>query len=249
MLKFLTDSIDTYLEAWRLLLVLGFIVFAILLFLTQFSTYVVAGAGFVRYSSLLNLDFDLVSMALLLVVSLLGLFCIAFLSVGATMVVKLRRSLDDHELFKFVTLFPRYLMRLTVWWIVLGAITFIVMLVSNALKAPSWISALLMLFIWAFFIFIPQSLVLKEKKFSSALKDSASYCMKKPLAVLFYYALSCFLLFMLVLVDVLLGQFFLSWLAAIINSALLFIVFIPLLEIIKANLFVSRYKLLTLGLK
>ena len=61
--------------------------------------------------------------------------------------------------------------------------------------------------------------------------------------------MTCILLFALVLIDVIFGQFFLSWLGAIICSAILFIFVIPFLEILKANLFVTRYKLLLVGLK
>ncbi|MCD4739754.1 hypothetical protein K8R43_01025 [archaeon] len=254
MLKFVTDSIETYLEAWRLILVLGFIVFAILLFLTSFFTYVVAGAGFIRYSSLLGGEFDYVQLFILAVISLLSLFCLAFLSVGVTMIVKLKRSLDDIEFLKFIIRFPRYISRLMLWWIILGAITFIITISFNAIGAPTWISALAMLLLWAFFIFLPQSLVLHDTGFWDALKESSQYCMKRPGAVILYYLISSFLLFVLVCLEVIFGQFFLgdmslTWIAVITNSLLLFIVFIPFLEIIKANVFVARYRLLTLGLK
>ena len=249
MLKFIGDAIETYVESARLILILGFIVFAVLLFPTTFFSYVVAGAGFVRYSNILTGSLDLPYAILLAFLSLFSLVCLAFLSVGATMAVKFRRSLDDMEFSKFVARFPKYVTRLTVWWIVLGAVTFAVAFSLNAVNAPSWASALTMLLIWAFFIFIPQSLVLHEKGFRAALRDSAKYCLKKPLAVLVYYIVTCILLFALVLVDVLFGQFFLSWVAAIINSAILFIFVIPFLEILKTNLFVTRYKLLLAGLK
>ena len=254
MLKLLADSVRTYIETARLILIFGFLVFAVVLFLTNFSTYVVAGAGFLKYSSILDGTVSLLDLSVFLVISLLSLFCLAFLSVGVTMVVKLKQSLDDVEFFKLIARFPKHLIKLMVWWMIIGIITFFLALSFNAINAPPWFSALIMLFLWAFFIFIPQSLVLHEKDFFPALKDSATYCIKRPGAILVYYVLSCFLLFVLVCIDVLFGQFFsgdfsLSWIAAIINSALLFIVFIPFLEIVKANVFVTRYGLLTLGLK
>jgi hypothetical protein len=253
MLKLFIDSAETYLEAARLVLVFGFMVFAVMLFLIVSFTYVVGGAGFVRYSSLLAGEFSAVQLLVLALVGLISLFCLSFLAVAVTMVVKLKRSLDDIEFLKLISRFPKYLLKLMLWWLLLGAVTFFCMLVFNAVNAPPYLTAFLMLLLWAFFIFIPQSLVLHDKKFADALTDSASFCLKKPVAVLTYYVLSCILVFSLVLLDVLLGQFFITeetvFITTFINSGLLFIFFIPYLEIVKANVFLTRYPLLTLGLK
>jgi hypothetical protein len=164
-------------------------------------------------------------------------------------VVKLKRTMDDIGFSKLLFHFPRYLYRIMAAWVMIGAATVLVGLVFTALQLPSWAIALTQLLLWAPAIYLPQSIVLHDKHFREAVRESANYCLKKPLAVLtYYFGMVMMLLFMLG-VDVVLGQFYLFWLSALFDAFLLFMFIIPFLEIVKANIFITRYKLALSGLK
>ena len=106
-----------------------------------------------------------------------------------------------------------------------------------------------MLLLWAFFIFLPQAMILHDKKFADALRDSAEYCIKKPIGVVVYYALTIAFLALLLIIDVGLGQTGIFWLPVLADTLLLFLFVIPYLEVLKANLYLTRYRLLLSGLK
>jgi len=224
-------------------------VLAVMLFLMSFFTYVVGGAGFIRYQDIIAGTISPLSIIVYGLVGLVSIFSLSFLSTAVTLIVKLKRSMDDVGFTKLLVHFPEHVINLMVAWIILGLITFFIGLLFNALNIPTALTAFTMLLLWAFFIFLPQSMILKDKKFFDALKDSAKYCTKKPLAVILYYLLTAFFLFILVIMEVVLGQFMLFWLSAIISSVAIFLFVLPYLEILKANLYLSRYKLLIGGLK
>ncbi|MCD6522715.1 MAG: hypothetical protein J7K68_03120 [Candidatus Diapherotrites archaeon] len=248
-MKILWDSLETFFESIRLIAVFGFMVLAVMLFLMSFFTYVVAGAGFIRYQDIITGSISPPGLIIYGLVSLVSIFSLAFLSTAVTLIVKFKRSMDDIGFVKLLAHFPEYVINLMVAWIILGVITFIIGLLFNVLSLPPIITALSMLLLWAFFIFLPQSMILKDKKFVDALRDSTRYCTKRPLAVIFYYAVTLILLFVLVLIDVIIGQFKIFWLSSIINATIIFLFVIPYLEILKANIYLTRYKLLLSGLK
>ncbi len=248
-MKLIADSLETYIDSARLILPFSFLVLAVTLFMLGFFTYVVAGAGFVRYADVFTGVIGPLDYAFFFVVGLLGLFAMAFLSTAVTLTVKLRRTMDDIGFRKLMVRFPRYLYRIMAAWVMLGAATVLMGLLFTFLRLPTWLIALAELGLWAFFIYIPQSIILHDKRFGEALEESAKYCIKKPLAVATYYVFMLVLLFLMILVDVFFGQFYLFWLAALFDAFILFMFIIPYLEIVKANIFITRYRLALSGLK
>jgi hypothetical protein len=111
------------------------------------------------------------------------------------------------------------------------------------------IIAFTLLLLWAFFLFFPQIIILHDEEFMTALSDSVKFCLKKPVAVLFYYIATAVLLFLMVALEVLIGQLKVFWIPPLLSSIILFLFVIPYLEILKTNLYLSKYKLLLSGLK
>jgi len=248
-MRLFTDSLGAYFESLSLISVFGFLVFAVMLLLLGMFTYVVVGAGFIRYADVLAGAIPIADALILAVVGIVSLFSVSFLATAVTLIVKLRRSMDDIQFTKLLVKFPRYVLRLMIAWGIIGIATFLIGLVFNAVGLPSFLTALAMLLIWAFFIFLPQAMILQDKEFVDALKESASYCIKKPLGVILYYALTIFMLAILLVIDVGLGQTGIFWLPVLVDTLLLFLFVIPFLEVLKANLYLTRYRLLLSGLK
>ena len=249
-MRLFTDSLAAYLESFTLISVFGFLVFAVMLFLLfSFFPYSVMGAGFVSYSDFLAGAVSAGDAMIFFLVGAVSLFALSFLSTAVNLIVKLRRSMDDVHFTKMLVRFPRYVVRLMIAWGVIGIATFLIGLVFTAVAIPSFLTALAMLLLWAFFIFLPQAMILHDREFVPALSDSVAYCLKKPLGVLVYYGLAMFMLIVLLIIDVGLGQTGIFWLPRLIDPLLLFLFVIPYLEILKANLFLSRYGLLLSGLK
>ena len=248
-MRLLTDSLEAYFESLSLISVFGFLVFAVMLFLLSMFSYVVVGAGFIRYADVLAGTIPIGDAILFLLVGIVSLFSLSFLSTAVTLIVKLRRSMDDIQFMKLLVKFPRYVLRLMIAWGIIGTVSFLIGLMFNAAGLPPALSALAMLFIWAFFIFLPQALILHDKEFVPALEESVNYCLKKPLGVVVYYVLALFFLLALLALDVGLGQTGIFWLPVAVDTLLLFIFVIPYLEVLKANLYLTRYKLLLSGLK
>ncbi|MCK4328088.1 MAG: hypothetical protein KAW41_06525 [Candidatus Diapherotrites archaeon] len=248
-MRLLTDSLAAYLDSLSLISVFGFLVFAVMLFLLGTFTYVVVGAGFVRYADVLAGAIPIADAIMLVIVAVVSLFSVSFLATAVTLIVKMRRSMDDIQFTKLLVKFPRYVLRLMLAWGLIGVVTFLIGLVFNAVGLPGFLTALAMLVLWAFFIFLPQSMILHDKEFVDALKDSASYCVKKPLGVIVYYVITIAMLAMLLVIDVGLGQTTIFWLPVLVDTLLLFLFVIPYLEVLKANLYLTRYRLLLSGLK
>lgn len=248
-MRLLTDSLEAYFESLSLISVFGFLVFAVMLFLLRFFAYVVVGAGFIRYADVLAGTVPIGDALVFALTGIVGLFSVSFLSTAVTMIVKFRRSMDDIHFAKLLTRFPHYVFRLMLAWGTIGVATFLIGLVFNAISLPPFFTALAMLLLWAFFIFLPQAMVLHDKEFVPALKDSVSYCLKKPVGVIVYYVLTLVMLCMLLVFDVALGQTRSFWLPVLVDTLLLFLFVIPYLEVLKANLYLTRYRLLLSGLK
>ncbi|MBN3037158.1 MAG: hypothetical protein JW834_01805 [Candidatus Diapherotrites archaeon] len=247
--KMLWDAFETYVESAKLFSLFGFLVLAVMLFLMGFFTYEVAGAGFVRYADVLGGTISLGGDILFAAITLASIFSLAFLSVVVTVVVKLKRTMDDVGFVKLMNRIPKYITKLMAAWIMLGIISFVVGLVFTAMHVPAFVTALAMLLLWAFFVFLPQSIVLKDLDFLDALEDSARYCFKKPLAIALVYGAIFFMLFSLVVMEVLVGYFRLFWLGALLSSTVMFLFVIPYIEVLKANLYVTRYRVTVAGLK
>lgn len=247
-MKLITDSLGTYIETFRIHALFGVMALAVILLLFSFFTYVVGGAAFLRYSDVVAGAVTPQDGAAFVVLGLVGLFTTAFLSVAVTTVVKFRRSLDDVGFFKLCHHFPEYTIRLTTAWAVIVLATFVIGIAGSFLRLHNAISAALMLLLWAFFIFLPQSIVIKDLSFSQAMRDSAKLCRKKPLAIVLFYLSTLVLLFLLIVLEVLIGQTKIFWLPPIISAIVLFLFIIPYLEIVKANIYLTRYKLLLSGL-
>ena len=248
-MRLVSDSLETYFESLSLILVFGFLVFAVMLFLLGFFTYVVVGAGFVRYADVLAGTVPASDALIFAMIGLVSIFSLSFLSTAVTLIVKLRRSMDDVQFTKLLIRFPKYVMRLMIAWGILGIVTFLIGLVFTAVGLPPAVMALAMLLLWAFFLFLPQAMILHDKEFVDALEDSINYCVKKPLGVLLYYGMAMFFMIALLLIDVGLGQTKIFWLPVLVDTVLLFLFVIPFLEVLKANLYLTRYKLLLSGLK
>jgi len=248
-MKLLTDSLETYFESASLILVFGFLVLAVMLFLLGFFTYVSLGGGFIRYADVLTGAIEPLQGLVFLIVTLVSIFSLSFLSTAVTLIVKLRRSMDDTGFMKLLTHFPRFVSRLMIAWSVLGLISFVIGLVFTAVSLPSWVTALALLSLWGFFIFLPQSLILQDKTFFHALRDSVKYSIRKPKAILFYYALTSLFFLLMLFIDVGLGQTKIFWLPAFINTSFLFLFVLPFIEIVKVNLYITRYRLLLSGLR
>jgi hypothetical protein len=302
MMKLFRDTLETYWELADMILVFGVVVFAVMLFLLSASTFSAAGAGFMRYMSILTGELGFYEFVLLEIITLLSIFALSFLVVSITLAVKLRRSMDDIGFRKIMSRFPKYTFELTLIWVVLGAVSLaigvffsliplselfwtllailsaVLAILFGAMAATKmkkkgfikavvfavfflfmaffavmhWANALvawIMLLLWAFFIFVPQTLILGEKELIDSLRASAEFFTKRPMAIVLYYLTAVVLLLVMITIEVVLGRMRIFLIPQILSAAIMFLFAIPVLEILKANVYLTRYKLLLSGLK
>ncbi len=248
-MRIVADSLKSYFENIKLVLPFSFLVLVVVLFTMSFFTYVTGGAGFLRYTDVISMSLSSYEIFLYFMATVIGTFSVSFLSVAIVLLVKLRRTLDDIGFMKMLYRFPRNVWKLMLIWFFLGAITFAIGVGTAYFNLPGTAMAFLMLLVWGFFIFVPQTLVLEEYGFIRSLKESAKFFLKKPGAVIGIYLISVIGLFVLVLIETMIGHLKVFWLSPIFSSFLLFVFVLPYIEFLKTNLYLSRYKLLTSGIK
>ena len=99
----------------------------------------------------------------------------------------------------------------------------------------------LVLFVfWALFIFTPQVLIVEDFNLIESMKDSVKFIRKYPLALVLYFSLGIILLFILLLVETLLGQYFI-WEHKLISIVILSLFVLPFLQMFATQLYLRRY--------
>ncbi len=247
--KIVSEAWETYEKTTDLVLPLGLLVLLVSSFLMLTSTYISGGAGFVRY---LDVMYSSPSSGLIiLIVSITGLFMFAFLSVGASAIVKYRRTLDDLSFIKLANRAIKYSIKVSLGWFFLGLLSFIIGVIFTYLGIPPLLLALTFLVIWWGAIFLPQAVVLEDLSFIRAFSKSIRYSIKYWPHVLLYYILASVFVFLIILAEVALEQIpYFYWTAPFISGILLFLIVVPFLEILKCEFYLAkRYKITSAGLK
>ncbi len=247
--KLISESWETYERTVDLVWPLGLLVLLVSSFLMLTSTYISGGAGFVKYLDVMYSN--ITSAVIILLVSVTGLFMFAFLSVGASAVVKYRRTLDDLSFVKLANRAVKYSVRVSVGWFFLGLASFIIGVVFEYLNVPSIFLVLTFLVLWWGAIFLPQTIVLEDLSFTRGFAKSIKYSIKYWPHVLFYYLLAALFIFLIILSEVALEQMpYFYWTAPFISGILLFLIVVPFLEILKCEFYLAKkYKITSAGLK
>lgn len=247
--KIFSDTLETYERIIDLVLPLSLLVLLVSSFLMLASTYISGGAGFVGYLDILSSSPT--DALIILIVSIAGLFAFSFLSVGVTALVKFKRTFDDLSFIKLANRSMAYAMRVSVGWFFLAVISFIIGGILTALDAPTLFLPLSLALIWWGAIFLPQTVVLEDKRVIKAFAQSFRYSIRYWKQILVYYVITTALVGIIVVFEVLLEQMsFFYWTAPFISSILLFLFVVPFVEILKCEWYMStKYKITAVGLK
>ena len=215
-----------------------FILFSLLL-MPLLSTYVDVGAGFIRFSSILY-DMNALQALVFLLVSLASILLLSFFIASLVSVVKLKETLDSVAFSRVISTFGKYVLRVFYFLIIMGVISVLIGLIFNLLNIPDFVTQLALLVFWASFIFTPQILVIEDFNLINSMKDAFNFIKKQPLALVYYFTLGVVLVFLLLLLEVWLGQYF-AWQHKIISIIILSLVVLPFLQMYATELYVRRY--------
>jgi len=236
---FLQRALHTYITNFRA--ALAFLLLLVFIFPISefFSSFVSSGTLFLDYNFLKS---DIMILGSLLVVAVVFLFFYSLLQ--TLLIFAVRRDLSavkvDYYLREQMQKFTGKIMVFNVLYAVIA----------------SWIAGLLILFgvlpvLVAFllllaslpFLFLPQAIVIDEHKLTASLRSSIGFMQENPKYVIAVIGIGFLLVFLVSLIEfaidsvVLLGNY--------VTLILTLIFVIPFLEVLKTNLYMSKFGLIT----
>ncbi len=205
------------------------------------SSYLAAGAGMIRFSSI-RLDMTLTEAVFFAAVSLAStaLFSITLASVIS--ITKLKETLDQSGFAKIINVFPDYVLRVFIFLVIMTVATVAVAAVASFVNAPPALAQFVLLVLWALFLFSPQVIVLEDYPVLRAMADSKEFVAKHPGALLEYLLIGFVLLILVLVIETVLGQF-LFFEHNIVSVLIVSLVVLPLTQMYASELYLTRYPL------
>jgi hypothetical protein len=227
--------------AENLTIVLLFSVFALLslMFIPLFSGYVNAGGGFLRLSSVFY-DITTPEFFFIVVVGVLSVVFISLFFAAMISIVKLKETLDHVGYFQVVREFSKYVFRLTGFFFIMYVVQFLLAYVWYVLTIPMELYHLLIIILWLPFLFYPQVVVIDSYGFLDSFRESARFFLENPLKTLFIFFVLVTLIFCLLVVEVVLGQYFV-YEHKIIGTLLLSFFVLPFYVILTTEVYMKKY--------
>jgi len=223
--------------------VILFSIFIILTLSLSFvmSSFISAGSGFIRFTSIYA-DLTIPQVIIMLGVSLVSIILISIFLSALISTIKLQETLDQVTYKKVTSVFKKYVLQMTMFLILLTVISIAIGTFLTYIGTPTVITQAVILILWVLFIFTPQIIVLEDFGVIESLKDSLSFIERNPIPLAKYIVVGFILMFLLTLIEVFLGQFFI-WAHQIITVVLVSILVLPFLQIYATELYLKRYPL------
>jgi len=215
-----------------------FTVFSMFL-LPLLSSHVSAGAGFVRFSSLI-LDITPVQAMVFLVVGVVSTLFLAFSVAALVSIVKVKETLDEAGFRKVVNVFPNYISRVFIFFLVMLLIAVLAGVGLAAIGMPLAVVQLVIVLLWLAVIFTPQVIVLENFSIGKSLSDALQFIKNSPKALAEYIAVGFILILAVLAVEVGLGQIFV-WEHRVVSLLLVSFFVLPFLQMYATELYIKRY--------
>ncbi len=230
-----------YLNSFEI--IIGFSVFVLLslILIPLVASYVNIGSGFIRFSSL-YLDLNTIQLAIFIFVGLVSLLFMSFFVSSMITLVKLQETLDHIGFTKVAHAFYKYVIRVFTLFIFMALLTILVGTGLNYLNVSNFIIQLVLILIWIPFVFAPQVVVLEDFNLKRSIKDSIQFIRRSPKYLIYYFIVGFVLIFLLTLVEVILGHVFI-WEHKIITILLLSMFVLPFMIIFGTEIYLRRYPL------
>ena len=203
------------------------------------STYISGGAGFLRFSSLI-FDLSLTEILLLSLIFLVSLLLMSLFVVSVISIVKFKETLDHIGFTKIALSFARYVLKVFLFFIIISVVTIGLGTLLVFFNVPALLTQVLILIIWAAFIFTPQIMVLENFPLVVSMEDSVKFIKEQPLSLFWYLLFGCICLFLMTILEIYLAGYF-TLMHKIITLLLTTFIFLPMLQIFAALLYVRRY--------
>lgn len=242
MRKVLNKSLDIYRNTAKLSLGFGTLVILALLLMPLLSSYVDVGGGFIRFSSLYNSDISYYQLAIVGIVGFVSIALISLFLAAQISIVKLTETLDQIGFTKVMAVFPRYVLKIFLFLLMLSMISVGVGTGLDYLGVHHAFVQLILFALWLPFVFAPQILVLEDFGVAGAIRDSIQFITNSPLSLAAFLVFGTVIIFALTLLEAGLGQFFV-WEHKVVTILLVSLVALPLIEIFGTELYIIRYPL------
>ncbi len=234
-------ALDKYVENIdKVALFSVFIVLTLLLSIVL-SSFISVGSGFIRFTSIYA-DLTTSQLALMLGVSIASIILISIFLSALISVIKLQETLDHVTYKKVTSTFKKYVLQMTFFLILITATTIAIGTILTYIGAPRIIIQAIILIIWVLFIFTPQVIVLEDFGLIESMKDAVKFIENYPQALAKYIVAGFILMFILALIEVGLGQFFV-WTHQIVSIIIVSLAVLPFLQIYATELYLKRYPL------
>lgn len=239
MFNVLRRSLKIYTETLNLVMLFSFFILFSLFLMPLVSTYVNVGAGFIRFSSIVN-DLNAFQSVIFILVSFASLLLLSFFIAALVSVVKLKETLDHVAFSRVLNTFGKYIFKVFIFLLVMGLVSVAIGLIFDLVNIPDFITQLVILVFWSLFIFSPQILIIEDFNLIDSMKDAFKFVKTQPIAFFNYFVLGVVLLFLLLVLETWLGQYFV-WGHKLISIILLSIFVLPLLQMYSTELYLRRY--------
>ncbi len=239
MFNVLKRTARVYLSTLNLVALFSLFILFSLVLMPLVSTYVNVGAGFIRFSSIVN-DLNAFQAVIFLLVSIASILLLSFFIASLVSVVKLKETLDHVAFSRVVSTFGKYIFKTFVFLLIMGLVSVALGLVFDLLGFSDIFTQFVLLVFWSLFIFTPQILIIEDFNLIDSMKDAFNFVKKYPVSFLYYFVVSTVLLFALLLIETWLGQYFV-WGHKIVSIILLSVIVLPFIQMYATELYLRRY--------
>ncbi len=228
-----------YVENFNLILLFSIFALLSLVFIPLFSGYVNAGGGFLRLSSVFY-DITAPEFFFIVVMGVLSVVFISLFFAAMISVVKLKETLDHVGYFQVVREFSKYVFRLMSFFLLMYVLQFLLAYLWYVFSIPMGLYHLLVIILWLPFLFYPQAVVIDSYSFLESFGQSIRFFIENPLKTLFVFFILVALIFCLLVVEVIFGQYFV-YEHKIIGALLLSFFVLPFYVILTTEVYMRKY--------
>lgn len=241
MSKPINRTLEKYIENLDKVGFFGIFVILTLVLSLIISSFISTGAGFIRFSSIYA-DLTLIQLLILLSTGIISILLIGVFLSGLISTIKLQETLDHVTYHRVMKTFKTHVWKICGYLIILTLSSVTLGTILSYLRAPTILIHIIILIPWILFIFTPQVAVIENFGIQGSMKDALKFIKDNPLPLTKYLALGFILMFLLVILEAGLGQYFI-WKHKILALILVSFIVLPLLQIYATELYLKRYPL------
>lgn len=239
MFKALAKAMKVYLETIDMVAYSSVFILFSLVLLPLVSSYVNAGAAFLRFSSLYR-DITIVQLFIFILVGLISILTLSLFLSAIISVVKLKETLDHVAFRKLFDTFQSYVLKVFFFLLSMSMVSVFSGIIMAAIGIPNFIIQMILFIIWMPFVFVPQIIVIDDFDIAEAMDDSWNFVKKFPKAIIGYFLLGVIFVLLIILLETFLGQYFI-WEHKILSVTIMALFVLPYLQIFATELYLTRY--------